>query len=215
MSVRAVIERAVNEKRKILTDQIAKDIPGFAIKSKEKSYLWDILARLMFWNKAIKTHFITTLYPVVWVPQLPWLEKEDTKAVEIIAHEYVHLQDRKRLGYLFNLLYISPQIFTLLALLAVYNSWFLLFLGCLLPLPSPGRAWLEFRGYRMSMAVYHWFYGAKLDTSWIAHQFTGANYYWMFPFEKCVINLFDREYEKIKDGVLTKELKDVKIILDL
>ena len=215
MSVRAVLERAVKEKRKILTEHIAKEIPGFAIKSKEHGLFWDVLSRLMFWNKAIKTHFITTLYPVVWVPQLPWMEGQDTNAIEIIAHEYVHLRDRKRLGLLFNFLYASPQILALLALLGFYNSWFLLFLLCLLPWPSPGRAWLEFRGYRMSMAVYYWFHGAKLDPRWIAHQFVGSNYYWMFPFEKLVTRTFEKEYKKIKSGVLTKELKDVKMILDL
>ena len=207
--------RALNERKTKLVTRIAEDIPGFTLRAKEDHPLWDALAKIMFWNPGISTRFITTLYPVVWVPSLPWQEDNPSSALEVLSHEYVHLRDRKKLGWLFNLLYLSPQIFCLFSLLAIINPWYSLCLLFLLPWPSPGRAWLEYRGYRMSMAVHYWIHGCCIDLDWLVGQFVGSNYYWMWPFRSFLIRRYEKEYEKIANGDLTSDLKDVKSILEL
>ena len=215
MNVGAILARSVKEKRLALQNYISSEIPGFDIKSKATSTLWAYLSKFIFWNKEITTSFTTTLYPVVWVPSFPWHANDDITAIKILAHEYVHLHDRRRLGLAFNFLYITPQIFSLAALLAPYNFWCILFLVFLLPIPSPGRAWLEFRGYRMTMAVHYWFYGVPPKQEWILRQFVSSNYYWMFPLKGYLSRRFNQEFEKIQQNDLTSELEDVKIVLGL
>ena len=136
-----------------LLAHIESSIAGFKIIDKRESALMRVLSFVLFFNKVFMTRYITTIYPKVYVPELPWAPDKPLGRLSILAHEYVHLKDRQRLGLLFNILYLSPQIFALLSLGAIWNMWWLLALLFLLPLPSPGRAWLEMRGYRMTMAI--------------------------------------------------------------
>ena len=117
------------------------------------------------------------------------------------------------MGLVFNFLYASPQCFAPFALLAFWNLWFLLFLLCALPIPSPGRAWAEIRGYRMTMAVYYWLSGQKVDIKWMVEQFVGPSYYFMWPFRKWLMKRFNKEFEKIKNNELAPELIIIKNIL--
>ena len=162
---------------------IKKQIPDFRLRSKKDSTLMQLLAVVLFFNKDFSDRYVTTLYPQVYVPDLPWDRSVESR-ISILAHEYVHLKDRKRMGWLFNLLYLSPQIFSLFALGAFWNTWWLLALLFLLPLPSPGRAWLELRAYKMSIAVHWCLTGRRTNLFWIQNQFIKSNYYWMFPFKK-------------------------------
>ena len=194
---------------------ISEKIPGFRIRPKNDSPLMRVLSFLLFFNKAFMDRYITTIYPTVYVPA--WWGKHRNMSFSelgIIAHEYVHLMDRKRLGWIFNLLYLSPQIFSLLMLAAFWNSWFLLAVLFLLPWPSPGRAWLEYRGYRMTMAYYYWMRKEKCNIEMLVDEFTGSNYYYMFPFRKFLIKKFNKDYDKIVDGDLTFELKELKCIIE-
>ena len=217
MTVHNIHQRILQQKRLILVEYMGTQIPSFRLKSKDDSILFGILGKLAFWNPHLNTRFITTLYPHIYVPGGvdDWQHHNPATAIEILAHEYVHLKDRKKLGWLFNLLYLSPQIFSLLALMAFFNPWFLLSLLCLLPLPSPGRAWLEFRGYRMSMAVHYWTRNRCIDIDWIVSQFAGSNYYFMLPLRKLLTKAYEREFEKIKNNDLTSELEEVKSLLRL
>lgn len=202
-------------KRQNLIDHISETIPGFELRSKQESLTFKILAKVMFWNPGILDRFITTLYPKVYVPQLPYHPDDPARAIGILSHEYVHLQDRKRLGWLFNFLYLSPQILSLFSLMSIYSPWFLFSLIFLAPIPSPGRAWLEYRGYRTSMAVHYWITGEDYGVEWITSQFTGSNYYWMFPFPTFLLSRLKKDYEKITQNDLNSELKELKSILEL
>ena len=114
----------------------------------------------------------------------------------------------------FNLLYLSPQIFSLLSINALfYSNWFLLFLLFLLPVPSPGRAWLEFRGYKMSMAVWYWTTGITPDINFVVKQFTNSSYYWMWPFKRSLERKLQREIANLKEGNISGELLKVRNIL--
>jgi len=114
-----------------------------------------------------------------------------------LAHEYVHLKDRKRMWLLFNLLYLFPQNLAPFALLGAFGNsplWYL-FLLFLLPIPSPTRAWLEFRGYRMTLAVWALYLGRDWNSrrfvdSIVDKQFSSSAYYWMFPFRRFMIKKF-------------------------
>jgi hypothetical protein len=208
---RLIVDQVCYEK---LLNYVKSQISGFEIKSKKESRLMNLLSVVLFFNKRFLTSYVTTLYPCVYVPSLPWNPYRPLSRTITLAHEYVHLYDRQRLGWLFNILYLSPQIFALLALGAFWNPWWLLALLFLLPLPSPGRAWLEFRGYRMTAAVQWWLAREEINTVWIENQFTGPAYYWMFPFKKFMERRIVKAIENIKSGIiLPPEIFEIKLIL--
>ena len=181
--------------REKLEQHIEQQIPGFRIEDKRKSPLMRLLSKLLFFNKTFSTGYVTTLYPKVYVPELPWREKDHVAAIATLAHEYVHLKDRKRMWLFFNFLYLFPQNLALFSLLGVYNPWWYLCLLFFLPIPSPTRAWLEFRGYRMTLAVWEYFLQDRLDAgkyvnSIVDRNFAGSAYYWMFPFKRYLLQKF-------------------------
>lgn len=197
-----------------LAEYVKSQIPGFEVVSKKESRLMKLLSVILFFNKVFMTRYITTIYPRIYVPELPWIPDRAVSRISVLAHEYVHMSDRKRMGWLFNILYLSPQIFALLSLLAVFNLWWLLALLFLLPIPSPGRAWLEFRGYRMSIAVNWWLTGQETNTVWVEQQFTQSAYYWMFPFKGYLESRISRAIENIKSGEnLPPEISEIKEVL--
>lgn len=181
---------------------ILSEIPNFKIIEKSKSPLMKFINVVLFFVPKFMSRFTTTIYPKVY-------SKCDPKNIRIstLAHEFVHLRDRKRFGQLFNFLYLFPQILAVIAILAsVLSLWWLFALICLLPMPAIGRAWSEFRGYRMSLAVVYWVHGLRLKSSTLASKFCGASYYFMFPFKKYLVKKFDKAYDDITSGVLTEEL---------
>lgn len=195
-----------------LISHISSQIPKFEIIQKSKSLFMKFLNIFLgLFNKTFMTDFTTTIYPKIYIPIgfEQWTSK-----TEILAHEYIHLSDRKKLGILFNLIYLSPQIFSLLALLSFWNLWFLLFLLFLLPIPSIGRTILEYRGYVCSIAVYYWLFGKKYDIDFIVDQFTSSNYYFMFPFKSYLTKKFEQEYKKIIQNEYSfKTLQEIHDIL--
>jgi len=199
--------------RENLTTFIKTNIPGFEIKGKESSTFMKLVGKLIFFNKRFMTAYVTTFYPKVYVPKLPWKYKNDLPAIATLAHEWVHLHDRKRMGLIFNFLYIAPQCLFPLGFLGFYNPWLFLLFLFMLPLPSPGRAWAEIRGYRMTIAVYYWLSGQKVDLKWIVDQFVSSNYYFMWPFREWLMKKFNKEFEKIKNGELSVELQIVHDII--
>jgi len=211
-----------------LIEQINSDIPKFAIERKSESLLMRLLSFVLFFNKDFMTAYVSTIHPKVYVPDWWGFQKSRQRAeIEILAHEYVHLCDRKKMKSLFSLLYLSPQVFALLAVGAFWNLSFLWFLLCLLPWPSPGRAWLEFRGYRMNFAINYWIllsenpqnkekhytFLENCDITWVIKQFTGHAYYFMFPFEKYIEKKFRQALLDIRDDKLNAELLKIKSVV--
>jgi hypothetical protein len=199
--------------RLLVEEHVREKIPGFEVVEKSQSLWMKILSKVLFFTPDFMDRFITTFYPKIYVPsKLRW-EANNFSSIVTLTHEYVHLSDQKRLKLLFNFLYLFPQIFAVLSLFYPVNPWCLLFLICLLPIPSPGRAWAEFRGYRMSMATYYWLSGERYNAQFMAHQFASSNYYWMFPFESFLKGAFNQEYEKIVADDLSPELREIKNVL--
>ena len=199
--------------REALEKHVRENIPGFEVIEKSQSPMMRFLDNVLFFVKGFMTSFTTTSYPKIYVPSMTRWDTNHTNTISVLAHEYVHLKDRKRLGWFFNFLYLSPQILSVFALLAPLNLWFLLFLLFLLPVPSPGRAWAEVRGYRMTIAAYYWLVAGKYNLDHVVGHFVGPNYYWMWPFKKYVRNLFEKEYENIQNDILTPELREFKKVL--
>jgi len=197
-----------------LENMILDDIPNFEIVSKTTSFLMKVLSVILFFNKSFMTSYISVIYPRMYVPKLPWKENDHYSAILVLAHEWVHLSDRKRFGLLFDIGYLFPQCLAFLSLLAPFLSvWWLLCLLFLLPIPSPTRAWLEFRGYSMTMACKWWLTGNEINYYWIERQFVGQWYYFMWPFKGIVRKMFEKQMEKIKNDDLSPEQRKVKEII--
>jgi len=218
------------KKRGALLKHIQDQIPGFKIVQKRNSLLMNFLSFFLFFNKNFMTGYITTIYPHIYVPS--WWGRRSKKwnsvELETLAREYIHLYDRKRLGWLFNIFYLSPQIFALLAFGAIWNLWWLLCLLFLLPLPSLGRTWLEFRAHKVGLLVRYWIlcdYKNKIEerywkfiiddgVSWVVKQFSSSAYYYMFPFENFLKKRFIKSLENVKmNSKLSSEMSEVKNIL--
>ena len=190
--------------------------PDFQIKSKANPEGLYALVRpfALLFNKDFETRYITIVNGTCWFPASyfdsnGYLDDASHDIVQILAHETIHEHDRMRLGTArFTALYMFPQILALLSALSVFSFWSawwllsLLFLFFLAPLPAPGRALLEIRGYKVNLSF------AKID-GWdprlvalniIERQFMGPNYYFMMPFKGWVSDRlldFSHENEEI------------------
>tara|TARA_Y100000034_G_scaffold86397_1_gene103598 strand:+ start:824 stop:1522 length:699 start_codon:yes stop_codon:yes gene_type:complete len=230
MSAMSLKELEHLKKRGAILKHIQDQIPNFKIVQKEDSFLMKTLSFFLFFNKRFMTNYITTIYPNIYVPR--WWGRRSKKwnsvELETLAHEYVHLYDRKRLGWLFNVLYLSPQIFALLAFGAIWNPWWLLCLLFLLPLPSLGRTWLEFRAYKIGLLTRYWIlcsYKNKTEekywnfinnegVNWVVKQFSSSAYYYMFPFENFLRKRFIKSLENVRiNNELSSEMDKVRNIL--
>ena len=88
--------------REDLENFIRINIPESEIRSKEYSKMMKFLSKLLFFNKNFMTNYVTTWYPHIYVPKIPWRVHNDASSIATLAHEWVHLHDRRRLGWFFN-----------------------------------------------------------------------------------------------------------------
>ena len=95
-----------------LVAKIQTYFPDFKIVEKSSSTLMKIIGILMFFAPGFMTQFLTTLGDTVYVPSLSWAESN----LPCLIHETVHMYDNKRLGILYQLGYIFPQILSLLTI---------------------------------------------------------------------------------------------------
>lgn len=170
-------------------------IPRFKIGYKNKSKWQKFLAVILFFirgNRYMKS-IVTTLGTTVWFPSEEFVEQSKWRAFKILAHEYVHLLDRWKHPFLFDLFYVLPQILAILSLVSLMAFWFgwwwlfgLVALVFLAPMPSYGRAELEKRAYSMGIAINIWRHGSILDDyrDVLVGVFCGKTYYRMWPYEK-------------------------------
>lgn len=186
----------------LLAEVIRENIPGFEIKYKNESKMQRFLSKLLFFNKEYMTEFTSVFRYKVFLPSREYVKKNPSKAFKVLAHEFVHLLDKKKRPLLFGLLYSFPQNLFVLALSALSAIWIgwpglfgLVFLLALLPWKSRPRALLELRGYAMNLAVNAWKHGSvKPDTlGWIADTFCDWSYYKMYPKKEAVV-LWLEEY---------------------
>lgn len=204
-----------------------EEFPGFRIDYKDTSKDWKIrLAKGVVgsFNSDFDT-MTTTLYPVVYFPNRDFVEKSPSRAFHVLAHEYVHLKDEKRVRGdawwrkpWFGVSYLFPQVlavFGLLSLLAIPGSlswlWCLLFFGFLAPLPAYWRYRWEMRGYTMNMRMEFLKYGRVSDAhmSRIVETFTGWKYYKMWPFSRAMERVVREAAENVQTGKLGEVYQQV------
>jgi hypothetical protein len=175
-----------------------------------------ILSKLLFFVPNFMTRYTTVWGGNIYLPD-GWKKKGNIARTAVIAHEGIHLHDRRILGkYLFNFLYLCPQILALFALLALGgNLWWLLCLLFLLPIPSVTRSLLEIRGYRMTMAILYWLKGpGSINFAVVERAFTSSSYYYMLPIPWLARKWIMWEYRKIRKDNLSDEEKQIKRIIE-
>jgi hypothetical protein len=100
------------------------------------------------------TNFVSTIGSTIYFPSKDFVKNNDQSSIILLAHELVHVKQANKYGkILFGLLYLFPQCLVILALLAPFSIWFLLFLVCAAPLPAPFRTYFEIDAYAMSLFV--------------------------------------------------------------
>jgi hypothetical protein len=136
-----------------LADKIKARYPKSEIKYKDENWFWRRMPQ------KLQASGTTTSPNTIWMPS------RQTSSFEMLSHEYQHLVDWNELGtFNFLWMYLCPQV------LSVFLFFFMI-LACgfglkifviitgilgvlfLLPWPSNGRAYLEMKGYLMSMYV--------------------------------------------------------------
>lgn len=172
---------------------ISRRVPGFAIKYKDESKWQKFIGLVSFFNPGYMTKYTSTIGKTVWFPSREFVTKKRSKAFKVLAHEYVHLLDRKKAPVVFELGYTFPQILFIFASLAImaffFSPWWLLALSALifaLPIPAIFRSLIEMRGYSMNIAINIWKHGAVMESTreWIEEVFCGWDYYKMWPFRR-------------------------------
>lgn len=177
---------------------VKSEVPRFGVVLKSKSKLH----RAIGWclakvgNPQYMESYWTTLDNTVGRP-LVCETGTPRSEWKIILHEGRHALDSRRIsGVLFKLFYLLPQLLALpvaaLAVLAVWHGlvwlWALAGLVLLAPVPALGRAWLEWRAYRVTMIADFVDFGFLPDVyiEDLVHTFAGAGYYWMWPFKSAM-----------------------------
>lgn len=198
-----------------ILDLCDAEVPGFQMLFKDESgYMKFLNVFAQLFNKEFMTTYTTTTGTSVYFPSRKYVIENQETCASVLAHELVHMKDQQKDGVVLSFLsYSFPQllaIFSLIAIGAVWNLWFLLalvFLLTLLPLPSPGRRDIEFRGYAMMMALRYWTGGefTNADYDFYASKFTSSSYYFMWPFHDDIMNRLKMKAIDIRTGDVLKD----------
>lgn len=158
-----------------LAKRIKENYPKSEIKYKDEHWFWKLLPSRL---RTSGTTFRNTI----------WMPTRDNN-FEMLAHEYQHLVDWNDLGTIgFLTTYCCPQILSLFwfffAILALAFGLypFALIFGItgflfLLPWPSKGRAYLEMKGYLMTIYVLS---ASNQYTSWNRNFIVDALRGWLY-----------------------------------
>lgn len=202
-----------------LTTEAKNYFPDFQLKYKNQDSFMKALGILMFFNPSFMKDYTTTIGHTVYAPDEQFVHKPGFSP--ILIHECTHMYDNKKLGFLFDLGYLFPQILFLPILLLLFVlSWKIvipLALLALLPWPAPWRANIERRAYFVSMLAEYLIYNVDPDTSasHFASYMRGGAYYFMWPFEKDSTFLNEAAAIKVGDPSCASEPGLFKQVNDL
>lgn len=169
-----------------LVNKAQQYFPNLEIKYKDQSLFMKIIGKIMFFNPAFMTSYLTTFGDTVYVPSQQFETQKEF--LDVFIHECTHMYDEKRLSFLYTLSYIFPQIlsiiFFLLSFLITWKIMVPLGLLCLAPLPAPWRTYFEKRAYLVQMYARYKLFGEdpSLYVDHYAAYFSGASYYFMWIF---------------------------------
>jgi len=164
--------------------------PKLQIKYKDQDPFMKFLGKLMFFNPAFMTSFVTTLGDTVYLPSQAYMQQSPQGFMDVFIHECTHMHDEAKHGILYKLGYALPQLLAPLMLLLLFVlSWKIVIPLALLmfaPLPAPFRAYFEKRAYFVQMFVGYKLWGVDPVQSGphYAKFFRDSSYYFMWPFEQ-------------------------------
>jgi hypothetical protein len=170
-----------------LVDEIRREFPRFRIVQKSESRLSraiDIALKIVTLGgqRDFMSRYHTVIADTLYVPGR-WEDASDTDRAITLAHERVHLRQRRRYG---------DVVMTLLYLLVFFP------LGL-----AYGRARIEWEAYAETLRATAELYGmqAAEDPALrerIVQQFTGAAYGWMWPFPRTINRWYDEAIDAIR-----------------
>lgn len=176
-----------------LLDAVKLYFPNLDIKYKNESLFMKILSKILFFNKSFMDAYTTTIGSSIYFPNKNFVDNNYYKASLILLHELVHVYDSNKFGQIFfSCLYLSPQIFAILAIPLFFVSWKLALLTLFLfalPIPSFFRMYFEKRAYIVSLYALNYLinnnkinYKLELSMNFYLSNFKNSNYYFMWPF---------------------------------
>lgn len=182
--------------------------PDLNIKYKDQSKFMKFLGIILFFNKDFLKEYITTIGDTIYYPNEDSTRNRFISNSVVLLHELVHIYDNKRFSILYSLLYLFPQILTILFIPLLFISWKIALIGLifLLPLPAYFRMYFEKRGYLCSLYVVNFIYKKygfcppleKYSNDYIKN-FKNSAYYYMWYFND-IDKIFKDAVQKIKDN---------------
>ncbi len=161
---------------------IAAEFPQFKVVKKSESQfmrLIDVLLRIITVGamKKFMDSFTTTIGYTVYVPT-DWTKRSETTRAITLRHERVHMRQRQKYGFAFNLLYLLA--------LPCYRAFF--------------RTQFEKEAYEESMKALQEYYGGNILASqrenFISY-FTGPSYFWMWTKREDIEAWYDSAASRI------------------
>lgn len=160
-----------------------QDILTVRVYVKERSLLMKVLyaiCLMRFWNPEFMSSY-TNVVSTPWSHHIFMPEELHGTAAgaRVLRHEFVHAKD--------------------------CNGWrwpFFILSYCILPVGPSFRAYWELRGYRESMVAYYEAFGELPEwyLDFIAKEFTGSTYLYMFPFPKTIRRILEGYRAEIVNG---------------
>jgi hypothetical protein len=195
---------------------VRKFCPDFKITPKVSSRMHRVIGGILglLGNSGYLQTFWTTIGFKAYYPPLRNNGFSPT-AWTLVLHEGKHAIDALKTSRpLFSLLYLSPQVIGIAALVmspvvlvAGWSMWWLLGILALLPLPSWARYVLEARAFEVSVCVDYWWWGGIEQNSvegyvegWLVASLCGPDYYWTWPFKPTVRSRFVSYISRLKQG---------------
>lgn len=189
------MQRTTRQWAELYLNYVTRKIDDSArIVLKHESRLMRVLNVLKFWDKDFMTDEVTTVGSTIYVPESLFERSDKRSVLKVIAFETVGIAHRKNLKALWWLFYGYPQVFSLLALAPLVGApmWYLAFLLCLLPTPSPFRYALLLDQYKVWMIFEEYAYTPNKVISIavrgkIAAELNSVRTWWCMPFHSKVI----------------------------
>ena len=154
-----------------LTQQVSAEFPRFKIINKADSWFMKLLGHVMV--SSFMSSYVTTIWDTVYVP-IGWDSYDDDLKCTLLRHERVHMRQARRLTF---------PLFAFLYLLAFFPVGL-----------AYCRARFELEAYTESLAADKDFgddYTSPEKRAWLASQFTGPAYAYMWPFSGVVNRWID------------------------
>jgi len=162
-----------------LQAEVLAEFPDFKIVNKADSWFMKLVSHFMV--SSFMDSFVTTIWNTVYVPS-GWATYSEAEKCSLLRHERVHMRQARKLTFpLFAFLY-------LLVFLPIGLAYF--------------RARFEMEAYTESLQADKDYGATNWNSSemkaWVASQFTGPSYGWMWPFPGTIAKWVDEAVASVR-----------------